>query len=493
MLVLVTEGHSHNENHGKQHKCLTADPSPNNSKRDWERTRRKLAAISSPCEELCKQCIEIASPTGYVIPHPYQPMIRLLEQGSESVTLNDFSQIQHINRLIDLQVKVINARFKLTPFRFKHMNPHGPTLLPNNDYTLYALSHIEHYSQRLKLGSKKVLNVFLSFAICDVNNPDGPYCATLGLAFLPSYDMGRFGDGVHMRIDTLTGGGYPDNDNGLTLVHEIGHWLGLYHTFSNSLRSVNGDPCDPRNANDFVDDTPLHAAPSQNLYNCSKRLYEDIPIPDSCPNAQGNDPVFNFMNYVTSEECQPEGVGEFTCGQIERMYAQWFLYRVRDEPCEDSEIRVEFYMRFENHNRFNKFKKYNEFSIRNEKTGGTIFNSTEDYDDVFAGNIQLGLFVDICLPNNQPYQLVFLDREGDGFEGTDASFQIDVDGRPVAKLQGIAFSQRVVGFNGGSNNTVGTTSSATTAITTTTTTTRSMVMTACLALAVSTSYLIIGV
>ena len=320
-------------------KCATNEPSLEQSSRDlarmkkWAKTNeRKLIAQS--CDELCNQCIPIdiyfhinvlkdaTSPTGYVVPHPFRAVDNLLEKGGASVTLEDFSDIEQINEFITFQVKVLNARFKDTPFRFVHKNPQGPTINANNDHTLYALSHFDEYSRILRVGDNKVLNVYLSYGICTVDDPKGPHCATLGLSFFPSYNLGMNGDGVHMRIDTLTGGGFPDNDSGLTLVHEVGHWLGLYHTFSNSL-GEDGDPCSPANANDYVIDTPVQAAPSQNMYNCSLQLYEEEAVPDSCPNILGSDPVFNFMNYVTNEQCQPEGKGEFTCGQIERMVSKW--------------------------------------------------------------------------------------------------------------------------------------------------------------------------
>ena len=169
-----------------------------------------------------------------------------------------------------------------------------------------------------------------------------------------------------------------DYDTGLSLVHEVrqwlkspasffssvkvtpyltyssapmpmlktGHWLGLLHVFeSETSEEDGGDRCDPINDvhGDYVDDTPFIPRPSVELYDCSLTYYqgEEDSIPNSCPNLPGVDPVFNYMNYVGIERCLPEGVGEFTCGQIRRMYQQWLLHREHSEVCGDNEMKID--------------------------------------------------------------------------------------------------------------------------------------------------------
>jgi len=77
---------------------------------------------------------------------------------------------------------------------------------------------------------------------------------------------------------------------GWMLTHEVGHHLGLDHTF-------NGNCSNP---NDGIDDTPQHH--QDGLWSCNSGQ-------DTCPNDPGNDPVSNYMNY--SGSCQ----NEYTSGQ----------------------------------------------------------------------------------------------------------------------------------------------------------------------------------
>ena len=84
--------------------------------------------------------------------------------------------------------------------------------------------------------------------------------------------------------------------------HEIGHTLGLLHTFNYG--------CGSEQHGDYVDDTPIHAYAN---WGCAEGT-------DSCPDDPGLDPVYNLMNYVYSPECP---MISFTVGQAER--ALWAI------------------------------------------------------------------------------------------------------------------------------------------------------------------------
>jgi hypothetical protein len=129
----------------------------------------------------------------------------------------------------------------------------------------------------------------------------------LGWAYYPEDFAGadpllpRFYDGVVIDYRTLPGADYGPYDLGDTLTHEVGHWLGLYHTFQ-------GGCVDP---GDLIADTPYEASPA---FGCPTGR-------DTCEQP-GLDPITNFMDY-TDDECMFEFTGE----QGERARQIWAAYR----------------------------------------------------------------------------------------------------------------------------------------------------------------------
>jgi len=133
--------------------------------------------------------------------------------------------------------------------------------------------------------------VFLNFYTC---NPPG---GTLGWATWPK-DLSRAPemDGVVILHASLPGGSAAPYNLGATAIHEVGHWLGLYHTFQGGCFGVN----------DEVSDTASHAGP-----NFGKPV---VGLPHNACNPSMHAPVQNYMNYVDDD-----WMNHFTPLQVVRM------------------------------------------------------------------------------------------------------------------------------------------------------------------------------
>jgi hypothetical protein len=228
-----------------------------------------------------KGLVASAAAAGGVVPVYFH----VINKGS-GIANGDVPQSQ-----IDAQMNVLNAAYASSGWSFSLQSVDRTT-----NTTWFNVSDgttaERDMKNALRQGGANALNIYSA-------NLGG---GLLGWATFPSsYRSSPKMDGVVVLFSSLPGGSAVPYDLGDTATHEVGHWMGLYHTFQGGCS----------NKNDNVSDTPAEKSAA---FGC--------PTGRNTCSATGNDPITNFMDY-TDDSC----MDRFSSGQTSRMASQFSAYR----------------------------------------------------------------------------------------------------------------------------------------------------------------------
>lgn len=186
---------------------------------------------------------------------------------------------------IKTQISVMNTAYANTTFQFD---------LKKIDYTVNKnwSENGDDYAMKdsLRVGDYKTLNIYYQTDLGHTSTS-----RTLGYCHFPTTtsegEKSFTLDGCNVVVSSLA--------EGTTTPHEVGHWMGLFHTFQGGCT---GD-------GDMVADTPACKKDTS----CKEGT-------DTCPDVEGLDMIHNYMAYG---RCRYE----FTDGQATRMRSSYDKYR----------------------------------------------------------------------------------------------------------------------------------------------------------------------
>ncbi len=250
--------------------------------------------------EYVRQRPQLPAPEGTVRIIPV--VVHVLHDGDPDY-ISDEKIEEAIDRLnLDFRARNSDTNIVRAPFKHLIADMEIEFRLARRDYRGYCTNGIvREYNTATNGGSdrdikknywptNKYLNIYV---VKSIGNRSGG--TVLGYAYYPQTAAGQRHDGVVIRADEMHG-------FSRTLTHEVGHYLGLAHTFEGGCSL----------AGDGIDDTPPVADPN---WGCPwSRNSCSIDSPDL------PDMIENYMDY---SDCQ----ALFTHGQKQRVDALFPTYR----------------------------------------------------------------------------------------------------------------------------------------------------------------------
>ncbi|OAA62952.1 metalloprotease MEP1-like protein [Cordyceps fumosorosea ARSEF 2679] len=191
----------------------------------------------------------------------------------------------------------------------------------------------------LRRGDYATLNVYVTPIA-----PDAEAGSIVGYATFPGRaSKAAFArDGVVVDSATLPGVDKPPFNRGMTLVHEVGHWLSLLHTFEAPDDADDEDPlAGCRGPGDYMYDTPAEGTSATGCEIGRDTCTGSIEAENTW-SMPGPDPIHNYMDY-SYDAC----LYEFTPMQVERMAEVYVDVRINyvegtfEGPGPDEELERE--------------------------------------------------------------------------------------------------------------------------------------------------------